>query len=262
MQLELYFDKIEKYVSNEMSVTEKAAFEQEVAANTELRQALELYQLSNETVEIGVEDDLREQFRQWSAEEKKEQTNPREAKVVSFRTRFMAFAAAASVLLIVGFFGWNFARQNYSDEALAAGFYHSPEMSSFRNSDAQDADWEAGLKAFENGNYTEASAVFQREVTESPRYAEAQFLLGDCYLKLENPAAASTAFQTVINSNDVRFREKAEWQLALSYLQAGNSDNEFQILLEKIASDSNHSFQRDAMALQSRLSSFWYKIAN
>lgn len=263
MDIEIYIDQIEKYAAGEMAADESAAFEKELASNEGLRQAYRLYRLSGEVVEVSVEDDLRNTLKNWSEADQSGQKMAGGAKVISMNRRLYALAAAASVLLLVGFFSWNFARQNYSNAALAEAFHEAPQASAFRGNGATEVlDFEKGLSAFEQKNYAGAIKILEAVPSDNSRYYEAQLFIGNSYFELKNYGEAEAVFQKLIASGDVRFLEKSEWALLLSRLaERGPEDSEFLDLFDKIRNDEGHSFHSDAAALEQQLNSFWKKIA-
>lgn len=261
MNLDLYMDQIEKYLAGDLSESETAAFEHEIATNAALRRAVDLYRLSTETVEIAVEDDLRHQFRQWSEESKNKSSFVGGARIVGFRRFILAAAAAAGVLLLIGFFGLNFARNNYSDTALATEFYEMPAVSGFRNGSG-DQTLESGLAAIDAGNWVAAADFFGSIPGNDPRFAEAQLLFGHVQMQLKNYEAAAIAFGKVIETGDTRFAEKAEWNLLLAWLSDDNPSTDYTPTLSKITAETDHSYHRQAVELQKKLNGFWHSLAH
>ena len=253
MNLELYMERVEQYAQGTMPEAERLLFEAELATNADLRQAFELYHLGQEVIEQGVEAQLRLQLQGWAKSDTDTAAAPMTARRVTMRPMWVRLAAAASVALLLGWFSIQWADRNYSDEA--------PESSSFRAGVTIYNPLEAGFKALENNDLQAAEAFFRSIPTDHERYAEAQYYLGHTASQLKHYDLAIGAFQASIQRNEAKFQEKAEWNLLLTYVAAGQTKNaDFQALLNRIASDPNHAYQKKAEALQGELGSFWRRL--
>lgn len=261
MKINLYFDNIERYASGQMTAAERQAFEAELARNAELKQAYELYRLGDEVLEQGIENDLRKQLKSWAAEDATSgtaalgggSTQPR-AQVIPMQTTWARWAVAASVVLLAGFFFFRWAGSGYTDASLFATHYEKPTQSTFRSAAGANDPFETGFKALENNNLPAAIDFFQSLPPKDARYAEAQYWLGHAALQDKQYDRAIAAFQAVIGRDEVKFTEKAQWNLVLTYLAAGRTEEAgFQTSLTGIANNENHSFHQQALALQKKL---------
>jgi hypothetical protein len=251
MDITLYFERIEQYVSGDMTADARAAFEAELTQNNDLRQALALYRQSNEVVEQGIENNLRQQLQQWAAAEQQPPLTvvhgPAKSKI------WTRLAIAASVALLLGWFGWQWAGSAPSSQELYASYYEKPADSNFRSGGTAHP-LQPGFDALQAENFTAATAFFSTIAPGDERYFEAQYYLGHVYLLSRDYPKAITAFTACANSGEAKFAEKAAWNLALTYLAAGNTEAPaFNTLLEKMATDTNHSFHDKAKKLQEDL---------
>lgn len=253
MDMTQYIDRIEKYEAGIMDAAERAAFESELASNAELRQAHALFLQTNAVIEQGIENNLRSQLQDWAKEEAK----PAAGKVVSMSATWVRLAAAASVALLLGWFGWQWVGTQYSDQALFASHYEKPVDQAFRAGNAQHP-FQKGFEAMQTGDLKAAVSFFTSITSDNERYDEAQYYLGHSYLQLKAYDDALAAFTTCANGQDIRFKEKAEWNLMLTYLEVGmTNDAAFTNLLAKMTGDANHSYHTQALKLQQELGSFW-----
>ena len=212
-------------------------------------------------IEQGVEAQLRLQLQGWAKSDTDTAAAPMTARRVTMRPMWVRLAAAASVALLLGWFSIQWADRNYSDEAIFAAQYEAPESSSFRAGVTIYNPLETGFKALENNDLPAAEAFFKSIPPEHERYAEAQYYLGHTASQLKHYDLAIAAFQASIQRNEAKFQEKAEWNLLLTYVAAGQTENaDFQALLNRIASDPNHAYQKKAEVLQGELGSFWRKL--
>ena len=261
MDLELYIERIEQYETGQMPALERAAFEAELTTNDELRQALDLFRQANDVVEQRVENSVREQFRQWDAaavETPMTVTTPTSGKVVAMRTTWIRLAIAASVALLLGWFGFRWVSSQYSDEALFAAQYEFPVNSATRSASNDERPLQPGFEAWAAGDLKKAATFFRDIPSEDEYYAEAQYYLGHVALQQQQYDAAIAAFTQTAQRPPSKFREKAEWNRVLAYLVAGHTaDPAFQSFLQRIADNSAHSYQAQAKDLQKKLQSKW-----
>lgn len=251
MNLELYIERIENYLAGELPAGERAAFEQELQSNDELRQALELYRIGEQAIELEVENNLRRELQKWAAEDAAGQVVERQtgARIVSMRTNWVRWAAAAAVFAGAIFFVWFWVNRQPSDEALFAQNYELAPPPAFRSAVGDEHPLAQGFEAYENENYQAAADFFQTISAENERFAEAQFYLGHAAVQLENYDLAISSFDRSAKAGDEKYREKAEWNLLLAYLAAHRAGEEFEALLRKLAGDENHSFHAQAQTL-------------
>ena len=259
---EFMLDKIEAYLNGEMTTQEEKAFDLEIEQNQELAEAVDNFGVANDAIELLIEDNLRKELNQFKSEETASNKvvsinkNKSQAKLRSLRTYL---AAAASVAILLGFFGMNWADNNYSNSALSESFYEEGyNISSVRSGNQVINDLAEGLAAYEAQNFAQAISFFQGIQTNHPKYQEAQFYLANAFFENNDFSNASKQFQKVIDAGDVRYVENAEWYKILAQLAAGETVN--QLLLNKIAADNDHIFNNKAISLQSKMGSFWRKL--
>ena len=259
---ERILDKIETYLNGEMTAQEEKAFDLEIEQNPELAKAVNNFGVANDAIELLIEDNLRKELNQFKSEEAASNKvvsinkNKPQAKMRSLRSYL---AAAASVAVLLGFFGMNWADNNYSNAALSKSFYEEGyNISNVRSGNGDTNTLSEGLTAYEAGSFNQAITFFQSVQEGNPRYQEAQFYLANAFFENNNFSDASKQFQKIIDTGDVRYMENAEWYKILAQLAAGETVN--QSLLNKIAADNDHIFNNKAIALQSKLNSFWRKL--
>jgi len=264
MDLALYFDRIDRYAEGEMPAAERKDFEAELASNTELKEAYETYLLGNEAIEQGIENSLRSQLQTWAAEDAPALTATlggassavrTNAKVVSMRPNWTRWAAAASVVLLVGFmlFRWSVGGA-VSNEALFAANYTLPDVPAMRSVEGAANPLEAGYRSVQAADFAAAADFFQNIPADSDRYAEAQLWLGHSALQMKQYDRAIAAFGNATQRNDFKVKEKAQWNLTLAYLAAERTaEAAFQQNLEEMASSPQHSYYEQARALQESL---------
>ncbi|MBK6930669.1 MAG: hypothetical protein IPH12_07255 [Saprospirales bacterium] len=65
---DILFDKIERFLRGKMPAGEVQAFEAEIAANPALAEQVAMHQMEMDSLELALEDDLRERFGHWKNE--------------------------------------------------------------------------------------------------------------------------------------------------------------------------------------------------
>ncbi|NUO01967.1 MAG: hypothetical protein HUU01_15290 [Saprospiraceae bacterium] len=259
MNYDLYIERIDQYATGTMSDRERAAFEAELKENRELQEILALYRESEEVIEQSIENNLRAQLNTWAEENRAVQpvaTGKQEAKVISLRTMVTRWAVAASVLLIAGFFFLYQSSQSLSDSALYAANYEAPDGSLLRG-EAPEDPLSQGAEAFSNKNYAVARTFFNQIPPTVPSFAEAQYFLGHIALQEQQYDEAIAAFDKAVQANDIRITDKAEWNMVLTYVAAGRTENAtFKTLLAALAGNVNHSYYEQAKELEGKLGRF------
>ena len=262
MDINLYIERIEQYETGGMSSPERSVFEAELTSNADLRQAHALFLQTNDVIEQGIENSLRSQLQGWAGASSQAPivaTKTVGNKVVPMTSTWARLAVAASVALLMGWFGWQWAGGQYSDQALYAGYYEKPPDTAFR-APGTDHPLQQGFDAMKANHLEDAVAFFSSITSDNDRYAEAQYYLGHASLQLKKYDSAIEAFRQCAARTDSKFREKAEWNLLLTYMAAGRTGGaEFKALLEQVAGNAGHSYQKQAQALAGDMRSFWRK---
>lgn len=256
-------DKIEAYVSGEMTGAERQAFEAEMAGNSALAEEVDAFRLAREAVELSISDGLRSQFQEWQ-ETGTNTTKSEEARVVTMTPRRnlrRILAIAASVLLILTAGSFWYANNQFSADNLAVGYYQDIPMDLYVRGGANSmADAVAAMQA---GNFTEAETFFRSIEAGNDQYFDAQYYLAhSLYLQKEYSASIETlnALKEASNNN---LKEDGAWLKVLNYLELGQTKDEtFQNILSGMLEDEGHTHHSDAVELKNKLNSFWYKLAN
>ena len=262
------FDKIEAYLAGDLSAAEAKAFDAQVAADEALSLELDQHTIAHDAIELLIEEDLRKQLQALKAEATTTPTAA-ETKVVTLapkstekvatmqprkrRSLFPRLAAAASVAILLGFFGLQY-NATSNDTLLAT--YHTEDMGvNIRGGNVTKTPLAAGAAAFNNKEYTKALDFYKSVPSTSERYNEAQFYVGHSLYKNAQYAAAATQYGRVAAIGDIRYTDQAEWYQVLSLLANDQLDTNFTTLLNKIAKDTNHSYSQKAKKLNSSLNS-------
>ena len=269
-----HFDRIEAYLFDRMTAEERTLFEKEVAQSPELADELQQQQLEHQAMELMHQADLRKQFQAWDTEGVTEKAPGKIVEMPQYqatesrqkatntgggtpvrRFTIFQFAAAAAMLIAVGFVGIRLFSGDASG-TLADEFFQQTTSTIRGNNDmpfdlvkAEDLikkqDFQGGLTILNNTN-GETAQAFPDKI---------QLLKGECQFKLKQYDAAIQAFQQVAKTGVAAAnKEQADWFLVLAYLAKGKSSKEaFEAALGNILSQPNHSFYSQAVQLKAKI---------
>ena len=255
------YDKIQAYIHGELEAADLQAFEQEIASDPGLRQEVELHRIADDSIELLIEQNLRADLKDLAAETTEsasdEEAASGGARIVEIRRFTQRLAVAASVLVVIGFFGAFYLGSNYTDRALARDFY--VETSGLRSTSTTPGDALSDGRTLLQNEQFSAAAEFFASVDNPQLATEATYYEGLAHYGNEAYLEAMTAFDQVLTTDDVRFREKAEFNYLLATMAAGAAeDNDrFEEILNAIANNPDHLAYREVQELQEKRSSFW-----
>ena len=252
---EVYFEKLEQYFGNELNELEKLQLEKEMAQNPDLRQEFQKHQLAIDAIDLLIEKNIRTKFQEWQPASRVKEVNsaPPARSVSTKKIYFRPIAIAASFLILVALAFTIWINLPQKRETLAQHFYQTPELSKRTSFQGTASELEEGFQLFENKNYQEAIPIFLKLEESSGRYAEAQYLLAHAYFQLKKFDQAIVAFKKVAASEDQRYKEKADWNLLLSYLAMNDRGPAFQQAKQKILDHPQHSYWQQTKELQENL---------
>jgi len=263
------FDKIEAYLAGELSAADANAFDAQVAADESLSLEIDRHTIAHDAIEVLIEEDLRSQLQQLKAEETTTSSTA-DTKVVTLapkstekvvtmqprkrRSLFPRLAAAASVAILLGFFGLQY--NATSNGAILNELQTSGDMIvKVRGGNATETPLADGATAFNNKDYKKAIAFYQSIPRDTERYNEAQMYIGNSLYKNAQYAEAATQYGKVAASGDIRYTDQAEWYQVLSLLANDQLDTNFYSLLNKMTTNKKHSYHEKAQELNSSLNS-------
>ncbi len=229
------FERIEKYLFGTMDAAEQSNFENELATDAVLAAEFQVQKAEHRAMDLLLQQDLKSQMAAWKSEQAEQTTTARTVPMmqVSHRSNWMRLAAAASVLLVLGFF-WLIRpnAQGVFDEysgTLRGNLSDAPEV-------LRPAEELVGQE-----KYADALAILEK--INDPDWDESvRVLRGECQFRLKNYAAAAAILEPIVKnpvgSDNLR---KAEFLLLYTYWGAGNS-TAGKALKEKILATPNHPF--------------------
>lgn len=256
-------DKIEAYITGELTGAEREAFEAELAGNPGLAEEVDAVRLAREAVELSISDHLRTQFLEWQ-EVEATGSKTEEAKVVTMAPRRnlrRILAIAASVLLILAVGSLWYANDQFGAGQMAMGYYDDIQLDAYVRGDSNPM-LEA-VEALKADDFAAADEYFRSVAEDNEQYYYAQYYLGHSLFRQQNYTGSLNVLETLNNSGNRNLREDADWLKVLSYLELEQTnDATFQTLLSAMVDDDGHTYHLDAVQLNDKLGSFWYELAN
>lgn len=259
MMEELY-DTISAYLRQQLPAREREAFEQKMANDAQLREEVEAHRLASEAIEWSIAESLRKELASWSepAAGSTPAAPASDAIIRPLWRRNWAIAATALIIIVAGAYLWS--NQNYTNGALAEGYYPKSELAGLRSSNPTKADALApGYEALNSGNYSEAINLFGRLTSDELLGPKALYFKAHAHFQQKQFNEAISSLSNLIQQSEGEEKDRAEWLLALSYLGAGKTA-EAKILISKIAANKDHSYAPQAGQLLGDLNSLWRKI--
>lgn len=254
---------VDRYVQGDLSTQERQLFQSQMQEDERLRQEVEDTQIAQSLLQhYGLRNEIRAVRAAMKQEEAEEpilrdasasssqpttQTPPppAEAEESSSKTiplfSWAGRIAAGLALLIVGYLVIQYAtlspRQLYDERVTAEAPYLG--LSSRSMEDREDTLADQVRVEYQFGNFDEVIRLYGQ--LSDPTFAET-FRVGYAYLQRNKPEQAIDAFRQVVdNSNAFMIKDKAEYYLALAYLQADQVDQATGIM-QRINSSEDHDY--------------------
>ena len=229
-----HYEHIERYLNGELSPADTAEFEQRLAADSQLREDLRVYQevhgiLSKRLNPTAAEQQLREQLRGKRTEYFQSDSGQAMMRPVGKRRfRLVAIAAVAAVLFVLWWAPW---QENILKE------YGQIEMTA---PTVRGAEQDQGLvrasALFNNQQYKKALPFLDSAVQAAPADSRSRFYRGVTLLHLHQASTAQADFQPIFEGQSV-YRYKAAYFMAIAYWQMDDKDS-CRLWLQRIPPDA------------------------
>lgn len=223
---EILHTRIEAYLSGMLDPAEKAAFEQQLASDSALRNEVQRHRKAALALQHGLNQTMKERLRAID----KELGMPQ--KHISKRTLLIKRLSIAAGFLVLVAAGMHFyAHQTYSTTAVAEDLFAPAPAEQFRDRE----EYVASL---------------------GEKFAEAErlFRAGDYN-------AAKQQYLVIIHEDSL-LKGQAEWNLALCHFAMDPSSAQFKMLFDRILNDTRHDYHDQAIRLNKTMESTLYKLVN
>ena len=251
-----FYSRIESFIRNEMSESERKEFKEDLSTNEELAREFKLHQVEHEFMRLLREEDIHAKAESWKNQNEADDLAQLKSKkrILPLNTNRW-YLIAASTILLISLSSLYFLLQNNNDYSeLAVSFYVIPsEFSDIRNVEEtkESTPINKGITAFKQQDYLGALTEFQKIPMGDPRYTKAQYLLAHTYYSIGEYSQAISLFKGLI-SIPTR-KEEIEWYLILSYLNLDEEDTQYRLLVNSILKNPDHSYYNDVVKLDEKL---------
>ncbi len=232
------FEKIEAYLQNALDPEEKAAFEQQLDRDPELKKEVDLQlELANAIETDAMQaalDRIHEQ--QFGVHAGKGQ-----GRLIR-RLRPLAVAASVALLVIAGW--WIFGNSPNSNGDLYAQYYETPPGLPTNLGLEDQTNFNEGMVDYKLGNFTAALEQWRPLLDSFPQNDTLRFFIGITYLETSTPDSAAMHLRQVQAIPGSSLGEEAAWYLAMVLFKDGKNEEAFSVLSS--LSEQEHPFREKA----------------
>lgn len=216
--------EIERYLQDELSLSEKEAFEEKIKQDPLLAREVENHRTAIFLIKAGSIQTLKGKLEQYS------EYNPSTKKTSSvIFQKWYVWAAAASVAIIISVLLLRPYDTKDPDELFIA-YFQAPatDRQILRGDSTTDVKIQAFV-SYEQGQYKEALAVFEKVLNEQP-HDEILFYAAAAALADGQSEKAISYLNALLKEPTTLYRSRAQWYLSLAYLKDGESEKSKSLL--------------------------------
>jgi len=205
---------IEQYLADEMTPSERVAFNKELISNPDLSKEMKLSQSIDAAI---LNDDILDLRQKLILAIDAGRVVKAEVPLVRMNTRKWWYAAASVlVLCAVAATLYLHAQRQVSTDSLFSQYYNSENVVDQTRGDQNIV--EAIIK-FQQRDFAKASSLFKSLLDKDNSNIAVWFYYGISNIETKNFNNSIKAFTTIIRQNDNLYIEHAEWYLGLCYLK-------------------------------------------
>ena len=231
------FETIEKYLDNSMDTEDREKFERLLQENQEFKNDFE----ETKALILGIEvNALKNQLNTFHSEmegsKNKDVIKNKKLQGRSFAVRFLPYAAAASVLLILGLFLYNNEMPS-NQELFAKHFTPDPGLPTKMGS-SENFEFYDGMVDYKRAEYGAAIEKWSRLQIKDSKNDTLNYFLGVAYLAQGNEIEAQKYLQNAAQYSKGFLENETYYYLALAYLKANKPIEARQNLKKTTIKDS------------------------
>ncbi len=252
------YEKIEAYLSDSLSASERLDFEAKLQADPALAAEVELMK----EMDIAISDKPILDFQklvqsEGEAFQKKHKAKEAPIKQIAKRNSRFYIGIAASLLFVIAsiFFLWNNqSSSQLSGKELFAQHFDTYDLNqNLRGSDSVDETaFEASIQQYQNKDYNAATTSFQQQVASAPNDMVLSFCLANAALNQNPPAVklAEDQFRKIITNGESIYVLRSKWYLSLILLEKEKTAEAKTLLKELEQSPDNNLAQKAKAVLR------------
>ena len=236
---------VEAYLLGQLNENATKELENRIEQDDTFAQAIAQHREIAKSLEAARSENFNEKLQKWSqqaTDREGEETDEENIKPIRpvgiIQMHWRKLAAAAAVILVLVVALQLVMKPNYSDVVLAAMAYEAPRPETTMGADNPKAneafvqEFERAHRLFSQGDYGAATAAFER------LQGQLEALELDSFTKSY-------------------YQDNLVWNELLAQLGSSKVDANFRSRLEGLATDSDHTYQKQAEDLLRKLNSIW-----
>lgn len=236
-------EKIDLYLSDQMSEADRLAFEAAMSTDQQLQQQVE------------DQAHLRGIVRSYGAEQLKKRLQKIEQQSTGTTKNPYWWLYLIIGLILAGLAYWvvQSEEEAATPQQLYAQYYQpfQPLGLNTRNQSAEG--WQSEfISAYQTKDYKASLAMFANRPDSLSSEKQYELMAAIAYLETDQKGAAVSLFAAVASSEDHYFSDEGNWYLGLLQLESGNV-SQAKTYLEKVAEDDQSEYQQQAKDLLERL---------
>lgn len=238
-------ETIKKYLANQLTPTERNAFEQEMENDEFLKESVEGFEmLSNSDTKLTtIKTELNNQIDAKVSQYKK-------SKIISMNVYKLAAAACIIGILSITAYRIFFTKKSVNEEQIYATYFKPlTNIDANVRGENDKSDEKKAANAYENEDYFEALNMYQKLVANNPKNIKNNLFLGISYLATNQSKKAIDVLQTITQSEEYHF--DIQWYLALAYIKNKEIQNA-QATLSNLTKEENY-YQKEAQEILEKL---------
>ena len=248
------YELIEAYLTNELSVADRTSFERDIQADTELKKEVDRQRNIRLGLRaLGIERAIEQAKQHYKANSVEAAPDDKPQTIVRPLMSWRNWAAAASVVLVLGLGYYTYQQTTDRQDAMAFSETFSPDPSgqllkdfpSGRVSSVTRAQFLDAISSYEAGNYDAVINQLKTLPIDKQTIDYKNYFLGLSYLANKQPTEAISLLTKALTTPSTSIRRKAEWFLSLAYIKNGQKEKALPTL-KRISLDKASPFQSTA----------------
>jgi hypothetical protein len=244
-----YYEQIEEYLKGTLSEGEKQSFEAEMEKDEDLRKTVKKFPLLKKVMQEYVREEAKSIVDE--VVQKKGFRQKQQPRRIPLNVRRWAAIALFPILAAL-----TYSNVKYPTDSILRAAHDTPTEMNFKSGQTLDQEWDDVIDLWDKNKKPEALNAAEQLVIRYPDNNLLKRNTAHLYFNEKEYEDAVNLFIQV--SKDRRYAEDASFHGALS--QVGLKNDIGKEILEGIASDPGHAYQKESQRVLEKLSSFWRRL--
>ncbi len=212
------FERIEAYLSNELSETEALKFESRIESDAQFATQVAEVEAFLNAIEVAALKPKLDDYHNEIATKTTSQGGK----------NYIKYAAAASIILAIALV-WLFTKTNPREELYATYYSPDPGLPTIMSATSQFEFYD-GMVSYKQGNYEEALSKWQPLVEEKPENDTLSYFMGMAHMATDEITSALPYLNSTIEKTTSTFYSEAIYYKALALVKAAKLNEAIQLL--------------------------------